>query len=211
MRTNKHIALSPQKYRLLLYTLIAIAFIGFAVYGAKSVVHLKGSLNSSQIKLKNNQVELKNLNTQLDKEKLDKNASQEQIQKLEQEKKDLESQLQAKADAKAKLAEVATAALNTVTATKTVSAAALPNVVVANCGDNSYANYIYMHESSCSTTITNSEGCMGIGQACPASKLLAVCPNADYACENLFFTGYAIARYGSWEGAYNFWINNHWW
>lgn len=209
MRTNKHITLSPGKYRLLLYSLIAVAFIGFAIYGAKSVVHLKGSLNSSQIRLKNNQVELKNLNTQLEKEKADKNASQEQIQKLEQEKKDLESQLQAKADAKAKLAEVAKAALNTVTATRTASA--LSNVIVPNCGDNSYANYIYMHESSCSTTITNSEGCMGIGQACPASKLLAVCPNADYACENDFFTGYAIARYGSWEGAYNFWINNHWW
>jgi hypothetical protein len=82
--------------------------------------------------------------------------------------------------------------------------------VVPNCGDNAYANYIYMHESGCSTTITNSGGCLGIGQACPGSKLYAVCPNLDYACENAFFTAYS-AKYGGWAGSYAFWVANHWW
>lgn len=82
--------------------------------------------------------------------------------------------------------------------------------VVSGCGDNFYANYIYMHESGCSLTITNSIGCLGIGQACPSSKLYATCPVLTYACENQFFTAYS-AKYGGWLGSYNFWVANHWW
>ena len=87
----------------------------------------------------------------------------------------------------------------------------------SGCGDNQYAAFIYGNESggrvpgNCNTTITNAEGCVGIGQACPASKLLAVCPNLDYDCQNAFFTRYAISRYGSWQGAYEFWIAHRWW
>lgn len=82
--------------------------------------------------------------------------------------------------------------------------------IVPNCGDNTYANYIYMHESGCSTTIVNYLGCVGIGQACPGSKLYVACPNLDYACENAYFTAYA-AKYGGWYGSYLFWTQNHWW
>lgn len=86
----------------------------------------------------------------------------------------------------------------------------LPSVTVAGCGDNSYANYIYMHESGCRTGAENPGGCLGIGQACPGSKLLAVCPGLDYACENAFFTSYAN-KYGGWAGSYAFWIAHSWW
>lgn len=83
--------------------------------------------------------------------------------------------------------------------------------VVSGCGDNSYANFIYMHESGCNTKARNAGGCLGIGQACPGSKLLAVCPNLDYACENQFFTAYAKSAYGGWQQAYNAWISKNWW
>ncbi|MGH7157415.1 MAG: LysM peptidoglycan-binding domain-containing protein [Candidatus Saccharimonadales bacterium] len=79
---------------------------------------------------------------------------------------------------------------------------------VAGCGDNSYANYIYSHESGCRTTAMSPNGCYGIGQACPASKI-AYC-GADYACQNAFFTAYA-GKYGGWAGAYAFWISHGWW
>jgi hypothetical protein len=71
--------------------------------------------------------------------------------------------------------------------------------------------FIYLKESGNDPTRWNDSGCLGLGQACPASKLLVVCPNMDYACEDAWFTQYAINRYGSWQGAYNFWIVNHWW
>ncbi len=76
------------------------------------------------------------------------------------------------------------------------------------CGDNIYANYIYMHESGCSTRAVNSIGCRGIGQSCPGSKLPC---GDDYVCQNNWFTNYAIARYGSWKAAYETWLVQHWW
>jgi hypothetical protein len=83
-----------------------------------------------------------------------------------------------------------------------------PVVVTSGCGDNSYAHFIYMHESGCSTTSVNAGGCRGIGQACPGSKLPC---GADYACQNAYFTRYALSTYGSWANAYNFWLGHNWW
>lgn len=83
--------------------------------------------------------------------------------------------------------------------------------VGTNCGDNWYANFIYMHESGCNTYNPNpSSGACGLGQAWPCSKLTAACPNMDYACENAFFTAYAN-NMGGWEAAYNVWVSKGWW
>ncbi len=88
---------------------------------------------------------------------------------------------------------------------------------VGNCGDNYYASYIYGMESggrvvgNCNPSAKNAGGCLGIGQACPGSKLIAACPGLDYTCQNAYFTNYAVSRYGDWAGAYNFWIGNGWW
>lgn len=92
-------------------------------------------------------------------------------------------------------------------AVEPVVASPVPSVV-AGCGDNFYAQYIYQHESGCNLSAVNSIGCRGIGQACPGSKLPCA---ADYACQNAWFSNYAMQRYGSWEAAYYFWLNNHWW
>lgn len=81
--------------------------------------------------------------------------------------------------------------------------------IVPNCGDNVYANYIYMHESGCNTEAVNWLGCTGIGQSCPASKI-AYC-GTDYDCQNAWFTQYANAAYGGWAGAYGFWLQHSWW
>lgn len=88
------------------------------------------------------------------------------------------------------------------------SAPAAPSASVSDCGDNSYANFIYSHESGCRTNAMSANGCYGIGQACPASKI-AYC-GADYACQNAYFTAYA-GKYGGWAGAYAFWISRGWW
>jgi len=75
------------------------------------------------------------------------------------------------------------------------------------------AEYIINRESRWRLDARNSGGCLGLGQACPGSKLVNACP--DYAndpvCQLRFFNGYAVGRYGSWNGAYNFWLINHWW
>lgn len=89
-----------------------------------------------------------------------------------------------------------------------VQSEVIPPSQPIQCGDNEYANYIYMHESSCNVNAVNSIGCRGIGQACPGTKLPC---GADYECQNKWFTNYALTRYGSWYEAYQFWLRNHWW
>ena len=78
--------------------------------------------------------------------------------------------------------------------------------------DDFYMEYIFQHESSGNPHATNAIGCVGLGQACPASKLLSICPDlGDVACQVRFFTNYAVTRYGSWSNAYQFWVGNGWW
>lgn len=74
-------------------------------------------------------------------------------------------------------------------------------------------DFIIGHESGWRPNAMSSRGCGGLGQACPASKLANVCPDwqIDPVCQLRFFNGYAVSRYGSWTGAYNFWLANHWW
>lgn len=107
-------------------------------------------------------------------------------------------------------AELAQAAQVAAQRQKAVVATPSAPQIVSGCGDNAYASFIYMHESGCNLTARNAGGCLGIGQACPGSKLLAVCPDLSYACQNAYFTAYA-SRYGGWAGSYDFWLRNHWW
>ena len=126
----------------------------------------------------------------------DEKAKEQQIQQLNQQLQDAQKQLQARAAAQAS----ATAYADEIPAGYTVT---------DGCGDNEYAHYIYMHESGCRTNAVGSvetelgRAC-GIGQALPCSKL--PCALDDYACENSYFTNYAVSRYGSWYNAYLYWM-----
>ncbi|MFD5225356.1 transglycosylase SLT domain-containing protein [Microbacterium sp. NPDC058342] len=73
-----------------------------------------------------------------------------------------------------------------------------------------YVDYIVSRESGWNPNATNrSSGACGLVQALPCSKV----PGNGYdPVDNLrWATGYATGRYGSWGGAYNFWITHHWW
>lgn len=119
-----------------------------------------------------------------------------------------------------KAAQAAKAAADAEAAAQAAAAAKAAQVTLARAStpapaltgsDAEYKLFIYNHESGNNPTRANSSGCLGLGQACPGSKLLAVCPTLDYACEDAFFTNYALSRYGSWAGAYSFWISHRWW
>ena len=117
---------------------------------------------------------------------------------------------QADAEAAQKAAEAATAAKQAATAQAQARVSTSPAPALTG-SDAEYKLYIYQHESGNNPARANSAGCLGLGQACPGSKLLAVCPTLDYACEDAYFTNYAVRRYGSWAGAYAFWIAHRWW
>lgn len=75
------------------------------------------------------------------------------------------------------------------------------------------ADFVIARESGWNLAARNAGGCLGLGQACPGSKLVNACPNwqSDATCQIQFFTGYANSRYGSWQGAYEAWLVKHWW
>lgn len=76
--------------------------------------------------------------------------------------------------------------------------------------DWSYVDYIVNKESGWNPNAVNSSsGASGLVQALPCGKVPGSCFDP---VDNLKWAdGYAKGRYGSWEGAYNFWTSNHWW
>lgn len=125
----------------------------------------------------------------------DEKKKQAEIDDLNKQLQDTQKQLQAKAATKA--ANVAYAA--PAPAPQTYS---LPS-------DTAKA-FIYDHESGNRPNAINaSSGACGLGQALPCSKL--PCSLSDYACQDAWFTNYAMQRYGSWANAYAFWQIHHWW
>ena len=78
--------------------------------------------------------------------------------------------------------------------------------------DFSAVDFVIGHESGWRPGALNAGGCAGLGQACPGSKLAAVCPSwqTDPVCQLKFFSGYA-GRYGGWQGALNAWNSKGWW
>lgn len=78
--------------------------------------------------------------------------------------------------------------------------------------DYAYVDYIFSHESHWNTAAVSSTGkYVGLGQTSRAA-LSSACPNwqTDAVCQTKFFSNYA-SRYGGWAGAYNKWVNSHWW
>lgn len=81
--------------------------------------------------------------------------------------------------------------------------------------DYGYVDYIVGRESGWSPTKYNygGSGAYGLCQALPASKMSTA--GSDYMTNPItqlkWCNGYAIGRYGSWEGAYNFWLAKHYW
>lgn len=166
--------------------------------------HLEQTKTLRESDLQKTESQLKDSQELQQKTDADKKGLEQKAQDQQKEIDRLNGELQAK---RAAQETIAAAATRTATLTARASAAPMPSVI-AGCGDNSYAQYIYQHESGCNLNAVNAGGCRGIGQACPGSKLPC---GADYACQNAFFTKYANDRYGGWAGAYNFWLQNNWW
>lgn len=137
---------------------------------------------------------------------------QQEIEQLQKEKDDALKQAEAKKQEKLRIAEAQQAEQQRV---QTAVFSSDHGSIMAQAGiaptDYGAVEYIFQHESSWVANRTNSEGCIGLGQACPASKLYSICPTLDSICQVHFFNDYAIARYGSWSNALNIWHSQSWW
>jgi hypothetical protein len=183
--------------RIVIVTIIA-CMLGAGIVVVKYVDGLNDSIQFKQIEIQDNSVKLKVLNTkykelnsQLDKTGADKVKLEAQLKQLEEEKNSLQSQLITKQQQKSKY---------------TISA-------TAYAGSGDAKAFIYSKESGGRLIARNSIGCLGLGQACPGSKLINACPDweTNYACQDAFFTNYMLNRYGSWDNARSFWLANRWW
>jgi hypothetical protein len=79
-----------------------------------------------------------------------------------------------------------------------------------------YVDFIINHEAGWNGTLTynrQGSGAYGICQALPGRKMASA--GADWQTNTLtqlkWCNGYALARYGSWENAYHFWLKKRWW
>lgn len=188
--------------------ILVIALIAFTAFCVSAITRNKEHLEFQKVEIQSKEAEIKQLQIDYEslgtkqKEILEKhNASQGEIDKLNKEKEDLiDRQKQLEEQLSVKLEQQRLAKIKS--ATPVASAA-----VGCNTG-NQYKDFIYMKESGCNPSAVNSIGCRGIGQACPGSKLPC---GADFACQDAWFSNYAIQRYGSWEAAHSFWLKNHWW
>ncbi len=80
--------------------------------------------------------------------------------------------------------------------------------------DYPYVDYIINKESHWSPLSRNvSSGAYGLGQAFPGSKMAVF--GADWETNPVtqlkWANSYAVARYGSWGAAYQYWLTNHVW
>lgn len=179
----------------------------FTVLAINNTVSNQNKLELKNIQLKSTATQIKTLelkydNLQIELNKTDK-TNTEQIKKLQDEKNQLEQQrIQLQQQLEAKKASKLQVAATSIPGQGTASAA-------SGCGTDPYMAQIYMRESGCRTTALNSIGCYGIGQACPASKI-AQC-GSDFACQDAWFRNYAISRYGSYAGAWAAWQRQGWW
>lgn len=192
-------------------TLAAAIVITLFMLGVRHIDRVNEKYEFKKIELKDNSAQLKILDSkydevlkQLDKKDADKKKIEEDLKQIQNERDKLKQDLEAKLQKKE--ADRLAAAANAVK-----TAVQPPKAYAASTGCNTgnmYKDFIYMHESGCNPASVNSIGCRGIGQACPGTKLPC---GADFACQDAYFTNYAIQRYGSWENAYAFWKSHNWW
>jgi len=78
--------------------------------------------------------------------------------------------------------------------------------------DYGFVDYIMSHESGWRPNAVSSNGYYGLGQT-NLKAISTACPNwqSDPICQLGYFSGYAVSRYGSWQGAYNHWAANRSW
>lgn len=179
--------------------LAVILLVAFTIVGISNIRQSNHKVQLQQIELKDNSVKLKNLNDEYNKLLDSKQIDQQKLQELQKQKDELEKQLQAKLQ-RQEQERIALENAAKLASTKAYAAQ-------ANCGSPKAC--IYMKESGNNPAAVNSIGCRGLGQACPGDKL--PCSSTDYACQDAWFTNYAMQRYGSWENAWSFWQQHNWW
>lgn len=203
--------------------MLTILFIGFVGIGTYDLRNNHVELKLKEIKLQDKALELNEL--KLQKEQLNKKfdeavgeskVNEDKVKQLEKEKleleekaRQLEADLQAKLEAKSKIASVGVtpkaSALPAVTGTKAdwLRASGIPE------SEWWAVDSIVSRESSWNPNAVNSSsGACGLGQQLPCGKWAGAWNDPVAALKAQY--GYVVARYGGYPQAVAFWNANHW-
>lgn len=222
--SNRRIVKKQSKIILLSLLLATIGVIG-AVYFYQYThsAKLEQELNNKNRTLNEKSEELNKKSEQLNLTDSQKLELQKQVDDLNRQKQELETKLQAKADEKARIASLNNATASAMQKPINNSSSVQKPVTTAVNGnkqdwliasgipesDWTYVDYIVSKESTWNPNAVNkSSGACGLAQALPCSKLG---PNWNDPVVALKWQyNYVKARYGSYAGAYSFWLSNHW-
>lgn len=197
--------------------LIAILIVsGFIYIGLHNIVTAHQDIKLKEIQLQDASAKLKQLNQDYNNLLKEKNVDKVKLKELEEQKKKLESDLQAKLDRqeKEKIAIQNATRLSSVVSAASSDKQTLMSMAGISPSDYTFVDYILTKESGWRVNAVNrSSGATGLCQSLPASKMAS--SGSDYLTNPItqlkWCNGYAIGRYGSWSNAYNFWLANHWW
>lgn len=172
------------------------------------------TLESQILQRKELERSIEQVNQELDAKSHDVNSKVEDIQRLEREKQELEAKLQARLQSKREVV-VARAQAEAQVAVKTppvaVSGGKTDWLRQAGIPESQwqYVDYIISKESGWRPTAVNkSSGACSLVQALPCSKIGANW--ADPVVALRWGNSYVKARYGGWQGAYQFWLKHKW-
>lgn len=202
----------------LIFIPILLAFIALGVHSIYSQKQINDNLDiqldQKQIRLNTLQQKMLELDKQLDELKGQNNSDKEKIKSLEEEKKQLEADLQAKLERK-RQEQIAHQKLQeaTVRATGTAVASAASECAtwIQEAGITDVANAIELirRESNCNPNAVNpSSGACGVAQELPCGK--SGCSLGDGACQVKWMNSYVLRRYNTWAGAVHFHNVNNW-
>lgn len=141
-----------------------------------------------------NKKQLEKMNTKLDKQKELETNLKEQLATVE--------------------TEIGKVALTTSGGASSSNKQAIMSAAGISPSDYMYVDYIITKESGWNATADNPmSSAYGICQALPGEKMASA--GSDWATNPVtqleWCNTYATSRYGSWSGAYSFWISHHWW
>lgn len=195
-----------------LYIFLAIILIGFIALGTNNLRKHGHLTQLREIQLQDTGVKLRNLNQEYQKLLEDSTTNEQKLKQLQDEKKELEEQLQAKLD---KQEADRVALQNRATLVTKVAAQSLP---IGNCsewiaaaGINDIVNAVELirRESNCRPSALNpSSGACGVAQELPCGK--SGCSISDGACQVKWMNSYVLGRYGSWANAVAFHNSHNW-
>ncbi len=208
MRVNK--GTSAHNGQTVKHTNIKRVLIAIALATAGLVVFTLASAHTYQEKQRQqlNQTlqEKVELQKVLDKNKLDSEKNQQEIERLKKE-------LQAKKDGQARALAESARVSNVVPRVAVSNPQCEQWMAQAGIALTNASMQLVLKESGCRYNAINpSSGACGIPQALPCSKLPCSLDAAGAVCQLRWMQGYVTARYGSWENAYATWLSRspHW-